>query len=759
MKADTRFFSYLYLMLLLIASMELYAQKVTEQFSGTLIGHWNFNNQIDLLHAEIGEDLVLYGKHKVVAGPNDENGAVRIGNGSYYLLRHGLNIDSSIGRVNEFSLIFDLKINEKNNSYPLIQTDLTNKNNAEVSINSSGNICVDGYNTPERIKNNEWYRIGITVKHNVEYDYYIDNYDIYIDGFRDFKMMPGFSDGQFTLDTNGVLLFANNSDRDFEMDIADIKLYTKALTEQEMKTLGGYHKNLDITFAQPDIAIYPYLQAATESSIYICWHASTSKESIVEYGTSELLGKSKSGDVHIWRDSTAWHWVKLKNLQPNTIYYYQAISGKLKSDMYKFKTPHKVGEKKGHIRFAIVGDTRTFPKQTKNVISSIREKITELYGDSDIENNLNLILCNGDIVSYGLDLSEYKAEWFEPLKGISANIPIMVTIGDHEKESDIYYNYMKYEDFAGTLGEKHYSFQYGRVLFIADHSIINTKAQYNLRDKKLKWLNSVMQKAEKDSTIDWVIVFTHRPGHSEIWTYGNESYVQDYVIPLLSKYSKAELLTYGHSHAYERGQVIDGNLRLLENGGGGSELDRWRESNAQKDYPEIQKTYDYWSYTIVDIDIENKSYQAKSFSLGNSDVVMQNKLFDSFIRNKTNEAPPQKPIAKTNGEVKIPILLKASEYKGNYKILSSQFQVTNKQGNYSKLIVDIKRDFENIYSDSGSPGFIPINKNKGIDLTKYLVENNKLEPDKVYYWRVRYRDKNLQWSEWSDEISFFVNKI
>ncbi len=748
---------YFSLIIVLYLSINLYAQENSVNlFTGKLVGHWNFDDSNNLLNAVIGNDLILHGNHKAIIGPDNKDGAVSIGSNSYYSLMHGLSADSSIGRVNEFSIIFDLKIDGKNNSYPLIQTDLTNKSNAEVYINSTGNIGVDGYYTPERIKNNEWYRVGITVKHNVEYDYYIDNYDIYIDGFKDFRMMPGFSDGQFTLDTNGVLLFANNKDKDFKIDIADIKLYSKALTEQEIKALGGYHKNLDITIAQPDTAIYPYLQSATESSIYICWHASNSDESLVEYGTTELLSKSKNGDVHIWRDSTAWHWVKLKNLQPNTTYYYQAISGNLKSDIYKFKTPPNVGAEKGHIRFAIVGDTRTFPKQTKNVISSIREKVTELYDNSDIENNLNLILCNGDIVSYGHNLSEYKAEWFEPLKGISANIPIMVTIGDHEKESDNYYNYMKYEDFAGTLGEKHYSFQYGRVLFVADHSIINTKAQFNLRDKKLKWLDSVMQKAEKDSTIDWVIVFTHRPGHSEIWTYGNESYVQDYVIPLLSKYSKAELLTYGHSHAYERGEVIDGNLRLLENGGGGSELDRWRESNAQKDYPEIQKTYDYWSYTIVDIDIENKSYEANSYSLGNSDVVMYNELFDSFTRNKVNETPPQKPIGKTIAKASSNVKLKASKYLGSYKILSSQFQVTEKRGDYNNLLINAKRNFENIYYDSGTPNFTPTNKNKEIDLSEYIIESNKLIGGKKYWWHVRYRDRNLQWSDWSDEISFFT---
>jgi len=135
---------------------------------------------------------------------------------------------------------------------------------------------------------------------------------------------------------------------------------------------------------------------------------------------------------------------------------------------------------------------------------------------------------------------------------------------------------------------------------------------------------------------------------------------------------------------------------------------------------------------------------------------MNNELFDSFFRDKGNETPPQKPVGKTKGSVAIPIKLSASAYSGVYEILSSQFQVTNKKGDYSSLIVDSKRDFENVYSDSGAPDFIPIDKNAGIDLTKLTLENNKLETGKTYWWRVRYRDKNLQWSDWSDEVSVTV---
>jgi len=717
-----------------------------------LVGHWSFNDTGDLTKADTGADLVLTGSHSAVSGPEEGNGAVRIGVGSYYYVAHGLSAGGGGNMVNEFSLVLDIKVPVLDRWYCFYQTDLSNQSDGECFINFSGHIGVgETYYTPSAIIADEWYRIGISVKNGELYNYYID-------GYKDLKGKAGDIDGRFALDT-ALLLFADNDSEDNSIDVADVKLFSKALNDSEMLALGGYHEKPPVPVAPPDTAIYPYLQTPTATSIYVSWHASLSPESIVEYGTTEALGSSETGDVHIFEDSTAWHWVKLTNLEANTVYYYRAVTDTMKSDIFTFKTAPEPGQKTGRIRFAVIGDTRTYPNQFTDVVSAVKQKVVEIYGDENVENNLNLLLSNGDVVSSGPVLSQYKDEWFTPLYQISANVPVMVSIGDHEHDADNYYYYMKYEDFAGPQGEYYYSFQYGRVLFIAVHSIFHT-------DEQLVWLNDLMKSAENDSTIDWVIAYTHRPGHSEIWTYGNESYVQDHVIPIMNKYSKADVLTYGHSHAYERGQLLDGNLRLVENGGGGAELDTWGEyPGHQIDYPEIQKTFDYWSFTLFDIDVENKSYSADVYAIGQEDGNGGKIIFDpmskvdEFFRNKLNETPPVTPQAvlpEKGDEVAKPISLQSSAYEGTYDILSSHFQISDQKGVYDNPKVEEKRDFENIFWDSGSPDFTPIDKNEGIDLTKFETNSDILEIGKTYWWRVRYRDKNLQWSEWSADRSFAV---
>ena len=509
-------------------------------------------------------------------------------------------------------------------------------------------------------------------------------------------------------------------------------------------------ENLQITTVPVDSLINPYLQTPTPTSVYVCWHASPGYESVVEYGTDETLGSIEMGTVHIFPDSSRWwHTVKLTGLSPSTTYFYKAKTDSFESKIFKFKTQPSDGDNSGHIRFFVLGDNRTYPQKFAEIIDSLKSTASRLYG-TEIEENINLIINNGDILTLGGLYRRYKDEYFEPMKSISATVPTMISIGNHENESEYYYQYMKYEDIGGPEGEKYYSFVIGRILFIA----LNSNKQLR-NDIQIAWLDSLLKNAQNDDNIDWVFAYNHHPGHSEIWPDGNTDYVQDRIIPTLNKYSKSEFLFYGHSHNYERGAVQEGHVRLLLSGGGGAGLDRWGAYSNQQDYPEIQKAYDHYCYTLVDVDIANEKYTAKTFSLGTPDKPLANVVIDSFYRDK-NGAAPLKPalLAPEDGANLIaPFELAAEDFTQKYDIMSSQFQLTDTSGIYNNPVIDIIRDFENIYGDSGAPDYTPIDLNEGIDLSKYTVNGEGLEAEKTYWWRMRYRDKNLQWSDWSEERS------
>ncbi len=505
------------------------------------------------------------------------------------------------------------------------------------------------------------------------------------------------------------------------------------------------------TFAQE---IKPYLQSSQATSIHISWQSNIALTPTVEYGITSALGNTITGGYESINGNVEviWNNVKLVNLVPNTVYYYKCISDTLASEIHKFKTQPSIGLNQGHIRFGLLGDNRTVPEDHSMIINGMKEKMIELYGE-DIESQINLVINVGDIVENGWTLSQYQREYFEPVSPLSATVPFMVSIGNHENESDYYYQHMKYEEFGGTEGEKYYNFKIGRVLFIG----INSNWQRR-NDTQIAWLDSTLQVAQNDETIDWVFSFCHHPGISEVWPAGNTAYVQDRVVPTLEKYSKSEFLFYGHSHNYERGATASGNLRLMLNGGGGSSLDRWRMYNNQTDYPEIQRSFDHYCYSIFDIDIPNRTYTCLTFSMGHKDKVLNNVLIDSFsvaLDDTLNPASPS--ISSTTGGVDLPFELDGGNYTGLGFLQSSQFQITDVSSYYDMPILDSERDFENIYFDTGSPEWLPIDKNSGVDISKIEVTSELLPDPGTYFWRVRYRASNLRWSDWSNEGTLDIN--
>ncbi len=202
-----KYINYYILSFLLIVSLSVKAQ---------LVGHWDFNDPNNLSKAVIGKDLILVGKVKAVAGPDKKNGAVRIGSGNYFRAIHNIHPKKGDERVNEYSIIFDVKISALNKMYALFQTDLKNSDNAECFINKTGEFGSEGtWYSPTALKANEWYRLGISVKNREIYIYYLDGVKVF-DGYYQRVDM------RFSLDPNGLLLFADENGEDNEIFVSDV---------------------------------------------------------------------------------------------------------------------------------------------------------------------------------------------------------------------------------------------------------------------------------------------------------------------------------------------------------------------------------------------------------------------------------------------------------------------------------------------------------------------------------------------------------
>ncbi len=142
--------------------------------------------------------------------------------------------------------------------------------------------------------------------------------------------------------------------------------------------------------------------------------------------------------------------------------------------------------------------------------------------------------------------------------------------------------------------------------------------------------------------------------------------------------------------------------------------------------------------------------------MGNSDVQMDNEVFDSWSRER-NATPPETPapLYPNENSADVDGRLVASNFIGEHEIMSSHFQVSDEGDYWTQSIFESKRDWENVYYDSGPPNFTPIDLNEGIDLRRVEIPEGTLQSLQPYEWRVRYRDQNLLWSEWSDPQFFY----
>jgi len=87
--------------------------------------------------------------------------------------------------------------------------------------------------------------------------------------------------------------------------------------------------------------------------------------------------------------------------------------------------------------------------------------------------------------------------------------------------------------------------------------------------------------------------------------------------------------------------------------------------------------------------------------------------------------------------------------------MTCHFQVTAFPGNYTLPILEKKQDIYDIYGDSGSPNWMPIDLNANLDVKRYaILPTDGLTPGNTYGFRVRYRDNNIEWGKWSEEKTF-----
>ncbi|MCU0917935.1 MAG: hypothetical protein MUC88_25740 [Planctomycetes bacterium] len=203
---------------------------------------WEFNGP-DHKRATLGAPLQLVGTIKEVPGIYAGDGAIQIGEGSYFICTHGVAPNGGGTKVNEWTLLIDFSYPPSSRSDPpsgyndLFQTNPTNADDADWTINSAGAIGIGavGYSSTRSYTTNgdTWYRLVLVVDNGTRQD-------LYMDGVEIFKGNQQGVDGRFSLAAT-ILLFCagNNQDRDdAPINVSSVAFWDKPLSADEIATLG-----------------------------------------------------------------------------------------------------------------------------------------------------------------------------------------------------------------------------------------------------------------------------------------------------------------------------------------------------------------------------------------------------------------------------------------------------------------------------------------------------------------------------------------
>ncbi len=198
----------------------------------TKLGSWKFDDPANLLKAEIGNPLELVGTQQSAEGPTTENKAIRIAAGSYLKMTNGILSNGGGVLVNEYSIQIDFSVPATDVEHTFFQTDPANASDSELFIDKTGHIgtAVTSYSANVLAANN-WYRMVATVK-NGEF------FKVYINGELWLNASGQAVDGRWAL-ANKLLLFADDDGDDATILCSEVNIWEVALTETEVKDLGG----------------------------------------------------------------------------------------------------------------------------------------------------------------------------------------------------------------------------------------------------------------------------------------------------------------------------------------------------------------------------------------------------------------------------------------------------------------------------------------------------------------------------------------
>ncbi len=484
---------------------------------------------------------------------------------------------------------------------------------------------------------------------------------------------------------------------------------------------------------------------------------------------------------------------RLQGLKSDTRYDYFVRTPSGDSKVYNFRTwPSGADlDNNGEYTFVAMSDTHASTRDAwgegiSGLINIYEKGIIRHECLDDIENCNDLvsgILVAGDMVYASSPRQSYR-DFFNSSLELAAYVPILTTPGNHEHDGGNIESYDIYLDWPEQMGWDKARYTYSldflnlRMFFYDSFNKSQGGSEY-----QYDWTKQEIENTVYDNSIDYVLGVTHAPCQSSMWISGESEKSCEFVDLLHAYTAESGNLSghiFGHTHSYTRGNAMDVAHVALNVATAVGRLDHFAEF-AQKDYDTVALSNDEDGYNVFTLT-----------ATGDKEIAMIRRNGGSFYRGFDHDFPiydtqvytvtngPSQPAINTF-EFGAPgvIHLDASEFQGleDTDHYETHWQLST-SADFDEDISDIWGNTTRAYNwwynedeffdDNGNRIFgwcnpyaakdeecdddkihtRPVDTQAGVDITKHEVVA-PTAPGNTIYARVRYRDNNLNWSEWS----------
>ena len=500
------------------------------------------------------------------------------------------------------------------------------------------------------------------------------------------------------------------------------------------------------------LRVGPYLQDASTNSMTIMWETNAIDESIVKWGPTSALGNTSLGTFVTGNGLSRVHTVVVNGLSPDTRYYYRIETNDVQSEVFDFVTPPLPNSEKNFniVSMSDMQQDGSHPEVFNDIINNeLIPFVNEKFGNG-LATDIAYAFIPGDLVTTGSDYPSWKGTFFDPAQALIQHVPVYPVAGNHEQNSANYFRYFTLPENGTNQSDylEHWYYKdYSNVRLIG----LESNSGYRIQ-AQLDWLENTLNDAADNQDIDFVFAQLHHPHHSELWIDGNTDYTGQ-VIEKLEAFSsesgKPSVHFFGHTHGYSRGQSRDHQHLMVNVASAGGAIDNWGEYD-QQDYKEYSISTDDYGFVLVEVEAgQNPQFLLSRVSHGSFENGLVNAEIRDTIRIMKNNTPPNQPLGlfPNEGAALRPdcIEFMGSDFYDNNGGLQGavHWQVATDE-NFESPVYDDWFQHENWYFDE--------DLESGNSMTQ--KEISSLNENSSYFWRVRYRDRNLSWSEWSSSISF-----